>query len=315
MKRLLPESLIDFWQANPNCLKADLFVIALPNGQTIHATEGQWDLTIPSGTAGWLGSTTTFSATEYGRWSRGPVTSEASFNLSANSMSLTCVPNVGGSGTLYPGVSVGILQAAWNGLFDAATVTVYTAYMPFGSYGDVSNGIETKWVGFIEKITNIDRVMVEFECQDPLYLLNQKVPGRIIQSACPWSFCDANCTLSAATYTVGFTASGSSTSSILVPSSAFTQAVGYFSQGVVTCTAGNNKGLSQTVKLHDSSGHLELVMPFILPVLSGDTFSVIKGCDKSFAMCGATITPSGSSVNNTLHFGGEIAVPQPIQAI
>jgi uncharacterized phage protein (TIGR02218 family) len=312
MKRIMPSGLISYLQANPNVSKADLFVITLVNGQVIYATEGQFSITVPSGTSGWTGSTTTFHSTIYGRWERGPITSEASFDLNANSMALTCVPQ---PGTAYPGLNLGILAAAFNGLFDASTISVYTAYMPSNEYGNVSAGIETKFFGFIEKITDINRSHVEFECQDPLYLLNQKIPARIIQSGCQWSFCDSNCGLLASNYTISFTAKFGSTQSTLTPSTAFTQATGYFSQGVITCTSGDNLGLSQTVKLHDSSGNLEMTLPWLMPVQVGDTYSVIKGCDKSATMCAETILPNGSVVNNLVHFSGAIAVPQPLLSV
>ena len=66
-------------------------------------TEGQWKVTVPSGTAGWSGSTTTFEANKYGRWQRGVITSEAGFDLKANTMDLTCVPQ---STTTYPGLVI-----------------------------------------------------------------------------------------------------------------------------------------------------------------------------------------------------------------
>jgi len=312
MKRLMPTGLITFLQANPNCLKADLFVISLPNGQTLYATEGQFDITVPSGTPGWTAGTTTFLSSEFGKWNRGAITSEASFDLSTEGMSLTCVAQ---QNTQFPGLSMGILAAARNGLFDACQITVLTAYMPSGQYGNVSNGLETKFFGFIEKNPKINRLMVTFACQDCNYLLNQKVPSRIIQPGCQWGFCDKNCALNPSDYTVTFTAGGGSTTSLLAPQTAFTQAAGYFTQGVVTCTSGANAGLLGTVKLHDASGNLELILPFLLPVSFGDGFSVIKGCDKTAAMCGNTILPGGSSVNNLVHFSGAIAVPPPSNAI
>ena len=68
MKRLMPSGLISFLQntSHRNVLKADLFAIALPTGTTIYATEGQFDITVPSATGGWTGNTTTFEATQYG---------------------------------------------------------------------------------------------------------------------------------------------------------------------------------------------------------------------------------------------------------
>jgi uncharacterized phage protein (TIGR02218 family) len=227
-------------------------------------------------------------------------------------MTLTCVPQ---PTTNYPNTTMGVLSAALQGLFDAATVTVCTAYMPLNNYGNVSAGIETKFVGTITKISDINRVHVEFECADPMYLLDMKVPTRLFQADCPWSFCDSNCTLSAANYTVAFTAKTGSTNWTLMPSVALTQAAGYFSQGVVTCTAGANAGLSQTVKLHDSSGYIELSYPFLLPVAAGDTFSVLMGCNKTMPACAMTKTAAGVTTNNLINFGGTPYTPVPTSAV
>jgi uncharacterized phage protein (TIGR02218 family) len=312
MKRLMPSGLISFLQANPNCLKADLFVVTLPTGTILYATEGQLDITIPSGTAGWAGATTTFKSTTNGLWTRGAITSEASFQMSANTMALTCLAQ---AATSYPGLSVGLLNAALHGLFDAATVTVYTAYMPLNSYGNVSNGIETKFYGTITKVVNINRTKVEFECADPVYLLDMKVPARLLQSNCSLGFCDANCTLVAATYTQNFTAKTGSTQWVLTPVSAFTQAAAYFTQGVVKCLTGNNAGLSQTVKLHDGSGNLNLMNQWLLPVVAGDTFSVIAGCDKTMTACKSRKTAAGVSVDNSDNFVGMPFTPVPTTAL
>jgi uncharacterized phage protein (TIGR02218 family) len=305
MKRLMPASLITFLQQNPNCIRADLFLINLPNGQVLTTTDGQFDIAVAAGTSGYSGAAQTFRSTKYGMWSRGPITSEAAFNMNANTMTLTCAPQ---QGAWYKGMNVGILQAAVNNLFDAATVTVYTAYMPLGQYGNISAGLETKFYGTITKINDINRVKVEFECADPLYLLNLKVPTRIIQSNCPWSFCDANCGLTASSYTTNFTAASGTTQWVMIPSTTFSQSAGYFTQGVVTCTAGANAGLSQTVKLHDTSGHLELTAPWLLTPAVGDSFSVIAGCSKTMTQC-------SQQFNNLIHFGGMPYVPVPSQAI
>ncbi len=138
MKRLTPAGLISFLQNNRNMMEADLFVITLPNGEVINATSGQWDITVPEGAGGWSGPTTTFYATQYGRWSRGTITSEATFNMSANTMALTCAPQ---PATAFPGNPVGILNASLNGLFDASQVAVYTAYFAMGQYGKLAGGV------------------------------------------------------------------------------------------------------------------------------------------------------------------------------
>lgn len=262
------------------------------------------------GTPGWTGAQTTFKAATYGRWQRGAITSEASFSCSANTMTLACIAQ---QPVAYPGSTIGILNAAFHGLFDAALVTVYTVYMP--TYGDTSKGLETKFSGTIKSLADINRISAEFECADAMYFLNQKVPARLFQSNCPWGFCDVNCNLSAPTYTTNFTAKSGSTQVTLTPVSAFTQAAGWATQGVVKCTAGANVGLSQTVVLHDGSGNLQMMNPWLLPITAGDTFSVIAGCPKTLSGCKARQTAAGSSVDNSLYFGGYPFIPPPTSAI
>jgi uncharacterized phage protein (TIGR02218 family) len=305
MKRNMPSGLISFLQRNPNCIRADLFTITLPNGHTLYATDGQFDIVVPEHTPGWIWTTTVFSASEYGLWSRGAITSEAGFDLSSNTMDLTCIPQ---QGTMFPGSQSGILFAAMNGLFDACQVTVQTCYMPFGEWGNVSNGIETKFFGQITDLQEVSRSKVAFECADPLYLLNMKVPSRLIQSNCPWGFADVNCGLNPASFTVDFTAAAGTSKWTLVPSSAFSQPAGYYTQGVVKCLTGANLGLSQAVKLHDTNGNLQVMAPWIFPVAAGDTFSVIAGCDKSLTTC-------TQKFSNQVHFGGMPFSPPPASSI
>jgi uncharacterized phage protein (TIGR02218 family) len=300
----MPSTLIAFLQANPNCIRADLFTISLPNGQTLLATSGQFDITIPTATPGWTGTTTTFSAGVWGTWTRGAITSDASFDLHSNTMDLTCVPQ---QGTLFPGTAAGILSAALAGLFDACEVVVQTVYFPLGRYGNVSAGVETKFVGQITTIQDIGRTIVKFQAADYCYLLNMKVPSRIIQSNCPWGFADANCSLAASTYTTNFTAATGSNGFSLTPTVAFTQAAGYFTQGVVKCLTGANNGLSQCVKLH-AGGTLTVMYPWLFTPAVGDTFSVIAGCDKSVTTC-------TQKFNNLVHFGGMPLVPVPQSAV
>lgn len=309
MKRIMPSGLITFLQAtaNKNIIKADCFVITLPTGAVIYVTDGQWDITFKTSTPGWSGSQVTFKSQQYGVWTRGSITSEAGFKLNSGTMTLTCIPQ---QGTAFPGLSIGMAQAAFNGLFDAATVFVYTAYMPLGGYGDVSNGIETKFQGTVTLAPVVARNKIQFTCGDPLYSLNLKVPSRLLQSTCPWSFCDANCTLDPSDYTVSFTTTSASTQTSLSPSSAFTQADGYFSQGVVKCITGANAGLSATVKVH-ASGVLQVMTAWFLPIAAGDTFEVIKGCDKTLGMCDTTVKANGTTINNSLNHGAVPFVPVP----
>jgi hypothetical protein len=313
MKRLIPESLINFLNdtANSGVIKADCFAIELPTGQVIFATEGQWDITFKVGTPGWSGPQTTFKAVQFGRWKRGPITSEAGFSLASNTMDLTCIPT---TGTVYPGTSVSIPWAVLNQLFDGSTVWVWTAYMPLNGYGDVSNGIETKMQGTMVKVPKLGRNQARFTVADPLYALNVKVPGRIFQSDCGFGFADSQCGLNPDDYTVSFSVS-STDQTTLTPSS-LPQPDGYFTQGVVTGLTGQNAGLTQTVRGH-GGGSLVLMQPFILPVASGDTFAVIKGCDKTATTCIATTRKDGTPETDSARrrFGGTPFVPPPTSSI
>jgi uncharacterized phage protein (TIGR02218 family) len=147
--------------------------------------------------------------------------------------------------------------------------------------------------------------------------LNEQIPKRLILSSCPWGFGDGNCAVAGglAAFTQAFTTTTGSNSSTLIPVTAFTEAVGYFTQGAVKCTAGANAGLGNTVKLHDASGHLQMTLPWLLPPGLGDSFSVVSGCDKSVTACKTRKNTSGGAVDNSLHFGGLIDVPVPITAL
>ena len=132
MKRLIGPSTASaaaWWANNPNAIKADCIAITLPVGQTIYATDGQWDLTVPQSISPIGGNAVTFRATQWGRWSRGKITSEAGFKVNANEMTLTLVPQVGAN---YPGLNISALNAAVNHLYDGAYVQVWTVWMPLG---------------------------------------------------------------------------------------------------------------------------------------------------------------------------------------
>lgn len=311
MKRLFPVSLKSFLATSTDWYEADCFIIQLPTGETIYATSGQWDITFRTDTPGWSGPQITFYSTQYGVWERGAITSEGDFSLSANTMTLTCTPQ---PDTTYPGLPLTLLAAAHQHLFDGATVWVYTAYMPIGGYGNVDAGIETKFQGTIINAPKLSRPFVQFDVADPLYLLNMKVPSRVLQSNCPHSFADVNCGLDPANFTQALTAAAGSTPYQIVAT--ISQAAGYFTQGVLTCTAGANVGLSQTVKDH-TSGLLVMTAPWILPVSPGDTFSAIKGCDKTPATCAATLRADGTAEPDDFRhrFGGQPFTPPPTAAI
>ena len=309
MKRLMSTQLIEALAANPNVIVADCFTFTLPNGATMNTTDGQFDFTIPEGTLGWSGNTTTFSSSLFGVWSRGAITSEASFELSSNTVDLTGIMQ---QSTAFPGqLGIGMLQAALKGLFDAAKVQIVTAYFPIGAYGSlIANSVEVKFVGQANKPKISARNKMVVTCADPCYLLNSEVPQRLLASNCCWSFADSNCNPpgGAGAFTVQFAAAAGTTASLMIPGTPFAGAAGIYTQGVVTCLSGANSGLSQYVILHNASGQLQLNQPWIVTPKVGDSFSVIQGCDKSATTC-------TQKFNNLVNFSGQPFTPVSTQAV
>lgn len=71
---------------------------------------------------------------------------------------------------------------------------------------------------------------------------------------------------------------------------------GYFSNGVLTFTSGNNAGLSCVVKEHVGTT-FKLFLPTAFQFSIGDTFTIQAGCDKTLDTC-------KTKFNNVLNFGG-----------
>lgn len=62
----------------------------------------------------------------------------------------------------------------------------------------------------------------------------------------------------------------------------------FFRHGILTFSQGGNAGLSTDIEDHrrqDEAVELTLWLPMPLPVAVGDRFSIVAGCDKSFATC------------------------------
>ena len=82
------------------------------------------------------------------------------------------------------------------------------------------------------------------------------------------------------------------------------QADGYFSNGVITFTSGNNAGLSATIKNH-ASNQIDLFISTAFGLQVGDTFTITAGCDKTAATC-------SSKFSNLNNFGGFPHIQQDV---
>lgn len=309
MKKLISDNLKSFLMSRNEFQMCDLFLVNLTNGQSITATTWQLDV-VNAGTP-----PTTFYATKFGSWSRGKITSAAMMdNLSSQTMELSVsIPN--DVQVFFPGTNVPLFQTVGSGLWDKATVWVYTAYSPLYSPAgtpnpkgfDTSLGFEMKFMGEITDVEELTRSKCTFTVADQLYRLNLSTPPNLLQSPCKWTLFDQHCTLSSGAFTVtGQVASGST--NLVINLTAPLGSVGSdtlpYTLGVLKFTSGQNNGLAGKIKTQTSTTQLVLDTPFIFPLQVGDQFTVTPGCDLTFATC-------TNKFSNPIHFGGYPFIPNP----
>lgn len=114
--------------------------------------------------------------------------------------------------------------------------------------------------------------------------------GRVIQRRCDAELGDARCgaSLTAPAH------NGAGLVSAAVDARSFRAtglesfASGWFANGVLTWTSGANAGAGGRLEAHRlalSEAALELLTPPASPILAGDAFTVLAGCDKRLATC------------------------------
>ena len=75
----------------------------------------------------------------------------------------------------------------------------------------------------------------------------------------------------------------------------------------MTFTSGANNGLIYYIKNQISTTRVQLSSPLKFPGVTGDTFNMFPGCDKTISQC--------NRYNNIIHFGGMPFVPNPEVAV
>lgn len=192
------------------------------------------------------------------------------------------------------------LSAIRQGIFDGAEMTLYRAFMP--TYGNVAAGTVIMFAGRVAEI-DASGSLATFSVNSHLELLNQNLPRNLYQSGCLNTLYDTACTLNQASFTVTASAGASSTQSIV--NTALTQATGYFDLGVITFTSGANNGISRTIKTYvqGSPSTVNVIAPFPTAPNSGDTFSIVPGCDKQQSTC-------QNKFSNLANFRGFPYVPE-----
>src|SRR5262249_56535499 len=105
----------------------------------------------------------------------------------------------------------------------------------------------------------------------------------LFQSGCVNSLYDVACGVTKTSYAMTGTAAAGSTATLVAATLA--QASGWFDQGSITFTSGQNAGFARTVKSYiaGSPGTLSLIAPFPFAPAAGDPFPAYPRCDQTIA--------------------------------
>jgi uncharacterized phage protein (TIGR02218 family) len=202
--------------------------------------------------------------------------------------------------------STPFLEAAWQGQFDGALLQLERAFMDAagGGYGDTSAGTVILFSGRISDI-DCSRTGIEMKCRSHLELLNIQMPRRLWQSGCTHVFGDAMCLFNRSSLAATFSAAGGSTTTVIQGAPTTTTP---FAQGTITGITGGNAGCSRTISNFVSGGAVTVKLAFLSPVVAGDQFRLLPGCDRTLATC-------TNVFNNAIHFGGFPYIPTPETAV
>jgi uncharacterized phage protein (TIGR02218 family) len=199
--------------------------------------------------------------------------------------------------------AVPFLEAAWQGQLDGAILQLERTFMP--TYGDTSPGTVVLFAGRISDV-ECTRTRIGIKCRSHLELLNVQMPRRLWQSSCTHLFGDATCQFDRSSLQATFSAEPGSTEA-QIATSLSASPPNLYVQGTIIGVSGANAGSSRSVARMDG-GWVYVKLAFLSPVLVGDQFQLLPGCDRTLATC-------KNVFNNAAHFGGFPYIPTPETAV
>lgn len=283
--RIEPGPLKTFLLSGAPCFKADLFTYTLANGAVYRY--GTFDIPISYGGHTWS--------------SAGPLMSRSQLSVrntvEVPQLTMRLLPR---AVDLINGKPM--KEQLINGFFDGAVVQLERAFM--ATPGDTSLGLILMFAGRHSKAESSGSGVMLTAKGDNV-LMNQNAPKNLYQTTCLHNFCDAGCTLSAAANSISNTVGIASNRSQIVWGS-LPGAPAIYTQGVITFTSGPNDGAERSVQVSASSG-IYLDAPLDSDPVPGDTFSILRGCDKTSATC--------TALANLQHYRGFEFVPPAEMAV
>lgn len=136
------------------------------------------------------------------------------------------------------------------------------------------------------------------------------VIGEVYTITCPWRLGDSRCKadLTAHTHTGSITSVGGDDPRFSMTDANSGQPAGYYNEGTLTFTSGRNVGRTGDIRHFGDVGDFVMHRPFPFPAEVGDTYSAVRGDDKTISTC-------RDVYNNLLHFRGFPAIPGQDQVL
>lgn len=269
----------------------DLYVITLISGPVVYVTSLDAPLTYAGNSflTGWTIERGTF------KQERGVKTQNLEVTITPQSDAPTPI--------LTGGVS--ILQAIRLALYDSAQVLWYKGFVDTSKITPTLVDAVLFFQGQVDS-ANASRFQAKLMLASETVQLNVMMPRNLLQQGCVHTFGDGGCAVNPLSYTYsGTVATNINTTTNNDITTNLTQADDFFSLGIITFTSGANNGVSRTIRRYlNTSGEIQFVNPPPSTIMTGDTFSVRAGCDKSQATCAGRFA-------NIAHFRGFPYVPVP----
>jgi uncharacterized phage protein (TIGR02218 family) len=276
--------------------EADLFTVTLQSGTVYRWTSWEQDLVVAA-----------HAFTSSGQWlSRGPWAIKNTMEVpTLEVVILAKAASFAGGGLL--------MTQLHNGLFDGAAVFLQRLFMP--SPGDaVSLGTIDIFSGDAGAVT-LSGAQATLKVRGKNSRLSENAPRNVYQPGCVHTFCDSGCTLTASSFTIGYTVGAVATrTSILLPA-ATTYATPAQSLRGGTLTMINGVAAGQKRAIIDYATFtppflptqlvgITLAYPLTVAPSPGDVFTTFSGCDKTLLTC-------ANVYNNKVNFRGFPFVPPP----
>lgn len=197
--------------------------------------------------------------------------------------------------TVFPDPDNFTRESMLSGLWDNARFLIFEA-----NRMDPSMGINAIKRGRFGEF-GVDRGKFTVELRGLSQALRQ-TPSKVTAKTCSYQLGDARCAVDLAPFQHAGTVTATGGRRLFVDSANPNNGdAGWYQDGEVIFTSGENSGFKQKVKRYSSS-EIELALPMPYPIVVGDAYLATAGCPKTREAC-------RDKFSNVVRFGGEPDLP------